>query len=385
MAPLPRYFLKLSRQCRHCPACLHRGFSTTPPIDDRNVRKDGAENAEDQSGNLKRDNDGTKSGVKVCIVGGGVTPLYTAVLLKQYRIVKSINLVDTEGSTSTMETMTDAFHQETGPRINYFGKKNTKQAFKEMDIVALMNETDADDRDAAPREQFQLSVDHVRHMADQMLRFCPGALIAVFARPVTATLAMISEMFKSSGCWNADRIVGCTAAYGARIEDTAATLLKLERASLSVPLAGGADERTVVPLLSRVVPYNQFTNAQCQSLLQSFRTDGNEEMTKTSSGYRRSLSSGTAAAKLITALAGGLCGHDNVITCAYVRSNVLPVCRYFTSELQLGTNGVKRNFGLPKISPGEIALIEQVIPLINEYVDMAVAAVRTKQIRIKTQ
>jgi len=116
--------------------------------------------------------------------------------------------------------------------------------------------------------------------------------------------------------------------------------------------------------------------------LQTFRVG--DEATK-SLNEDLSLSSGTAAAKLIITLASGLCGFDHVITCAYVRSNVLPVCRFFTSELQLGTEGVKRNLGLPKITPTEILLIEQVIPFINEYVDMAVAAVRTEKMRVKTR
>lgn len=125
-----------------------------------------------------------------------------------------------------------------------------------------MDETDAavDRNNTVPREQFQLSIDYVRQMADQVLRFCPGALVVVFVRPVTATLAVISEIFRSSGCWNPDKIIGSTAAHGARIEEMAATLLNLECASLSVPVAGGADERSVVPLLSRAVPFNQFTN-----------------------------------------------------------------------------------------------------------------------------
>lgn len=122
---------------------------------------------------------------------------------------------------------------------------------------------------------------------------------------------------------------------------------------------------------------------QRKTLLQTFREGDDEAVKSLDDGT--SLSFGTAAAKLITTLASGLCGFDNVITCAYVRSNVLPICRFFTSELQIGPEGVKRNFGLPKITPTEVLLIEQVIPLINEYIDMAVAAVRTEKMRVKAR
>jgi len=122
---------------------------------------------------------------------------------------------------------------------------------------------------------------------------------------------------------------------------------------------------------------------QRKTLLQSFRAGDEEARTAFDEGP--SLSSGTAAAKLIINLAAGLSGHDHVITCAYVRSDVLPVCRFFTSELELGPEGVKRNLGLPKISAAEVLLIEQAIPLVNEHVDMAVSAVRTERTRTRTR
>lgn len=123
---------------------------------------------------------------------------------------------------------------------------------------------------------------------------------------------------------------------------------------------------------------------QRKTLQQSFRTS-DEEARAGPLGEGPSLSSGTAAAKLLIKLAAGLSGHDHVLTCAYVRSDVLPICRFFTSELELGPGGVKRNLGLPKISAGEVLQIEQAIPLINEHVDMAIAAVRTEKTRARTR
>lgn len=383
MTALSRSFLDLSRRCGRHPVFSRRGSSKIPPIDDRKdvqrVEKRSVEESTGRKKDSKAQRD-SRASVKVCIIGGGVTPLYTAVLLKQYGIVKSICLVDTRGSTS--EALTDVSHLETTPRIRCFQKKDIKQALKEANIVALMDETDvAAVGNTAVQEQFKLTADYVRQMTDRILRFCPDALVAVFARPVTATLAMVSEIFRCAGWWNPDRIVGSTATYGGRIEDMTAAILNLERASVSVPLAGGADSSTVVPLLSRAVPFNQFTNVQRKTLLQSFRA-GNEKA-RTTFDEGPSLSSGTAAAKLIVNLAAGLSGHERVVTCAYVRSDVLPVCRFFTNELELGPEGVRRNLGLPKISAAEVLLIEQAIPLINEHVDMAVATVRTEKMRMR--
>lgn len=84
---------------------------------------------EERTGSTRRERD-DEANVRVCIIGGGVTPLYTAVLLKQYRIIQSIRLVDTRDSTA--ETVTDASHLETSPRIDSFRKKDIKQALSEV-------------------------------------------------------------------------------------------------------------------------------------------------------------------------------------------------------------------------------------------------------------
>lgn len=78
-----------------------------------------------------------------------------------------------------------------------------------------------------------------------------------------------------------------------------------------------------------------------------------------------------AATKFILSIACGQCGFKNSIASAYVRSNVMPVCRYFANDVEFGPDGVSRNFGLPKISNVELELIEQAIPIINANVELA--------------
>lgn len=227
--------------------------------------------------------------------------------------------------------------------------------------------------DSNSEAQFEDATAYTCEMAEQMVTVSSNALVVVFVRPVTVMLPMVSEIYKLAGWWDPDRIVGSVALDRMRMEATTANLLNLNPAFLSIPMVGGADPYTIVPLLSRACPVNRFTNAQQSMLLQSFR-DRDKEMANIES-RRPILSVGAAAAKLILVLAGGLRGFPNVVTCAYVRSNVLPGCRYFTNELLFGPAGVKKNFGLPKMSPTEVALIEQAIPFINEYIETAMKAV----------
>ncbi|XP_034172336.2 malate dehydrogenase, mitochondrial [Osmia lignaria lignaria] len=316
-----------------------------------------------------------KGDVQVAIIGGSDASIYAAVLLKQSRLIKQIHLVDTKGSL--MSAVLDANHIDTSTRIKYFKRRNLKEALKETNIIALMDETNLDTKDLNIISQFEAASLYVHEMAEKMVRFNSNSLVAVFAKPVTATLPMVSEVYKYSGWWDPDRIIGSTALDRMRMEAITANLLDLNPAFLSVPMVGGADSNSIVPLLSRASPINGFPIAQQKILLQSLRNADKKIANNGSKGP--SLSNGVAAAKLILMLAGGLSGFENIISSAYVRSNVLPVCRFFTTELQFGTSGVMKNFGLPKISSSEISLVEQAIPLINECIEMAIKAVKSNR------
>ena len=128
-----------------------------------------------------------------------------------------------------------------------------------MDIVALLDETDFKLGKENICTQFKASVDYVRKTTEKMINYCPAALVAVFARPVTATLPLVSEIYKCAGCWDPNRIVGSVALEAMQIESFTSRLLDLNPAFFSVPLAGGADYHTIVPLLSAARPFNQFT------------------------------------------------------------------------------------------------------------------------------
>ncbi|XP_076669271.1 malate dehydrogenase, mitochondrial isoform X2 [Andrena cerasifolii] len=244
-------------------------------------------------------------------------------------------------------------------------------------IIALMDETDTNTTDLSPKAQIEAAAAYVHEMAAHMVHCCSESLVAVFTRPVTATVPMVSEVYKLSGWWDPDRIIGSTALDRMRVEAITASLLDLNPAFLSIPMVGGADPYTIVPLLSRTTPINQFTRAQQETMLQSLR-GADQQMANIN--YRGPiLSAGAAAAKLILSLAEGLSGFENVITSAYVRSNILPVCRFFTSELQLGAGGVQKNFGLPKMSASEVLMVEQAIPFINQHTDIAIKAIQSNR------
>lgn len=80
-----------------------------------------------------------KGDIKVCMIGGGESLMYAAVLLKQFRLIKRIHVVDTKDSLAN--AILDISHIDTSPRVKYFKRKHLKEALKEVCIYLLKNET----------------------------------------------------------------------------------------------------------------------------------------------------------------------------------------------------------------------------------------------------
>ncbi|XP_054006221.1 uncharacterized protein LOC128891066 [Hylaeus anthracinus] len=269
MIETQRCFLKFIGKCtsrRHC-----RSISKMPTDDGKVKNKECSEN--DQNPESASDSNDTKNSkfkeydcflpdrkgdVQVCIIGGGETSIYTAVLLKQSRMIKHVHLVDAQNSMAG--AVLDASHIDTSTRIKYFKRKNIKHALKETNIIALMDERDPNTMDSNFPAQFEALTAYTCEMAEQMVTVSSDALVAVFARPVTTTLPMVSEIYKLAGWWDPDRIIGSTSHERMRMEATTANLLNLNPAFLSIPMVGGADPYTIVPLLSQACPINRFTN-----------------------------------------------------------------------------------------------------------------------------
>lgn len=68
--------------------------------------------------------------VSVALIGGGMTPAYTALLLKQEPIIKIIYVGDTGGKSAGL--LLDASHVDTSTKIRYFKKNNIIDALREV-------------------------------------------------------------------------------------------------------------------------------------------------------------------------------------------------------------------------------------------------------------
>ncbi|XP_011301009.1 probable malate dehydrogenase, mitochondrial [Fopius arisanus] len=298
-----------------------------------------------------------------------MTPIFTAVLLKQSKLFRSINIVDVTNSLAG--AVFDAGHIDTKAKIKYYRKSSLKEGLSNVDIIALMDNAEGKILSTEPKIQLMMSSNYVKEMANEISNINPCALVAVFARPVTATLPLVSEIFNRRNCWDPNKILGSVALDVMRIESMAANLFHLNPSFLSVPMTGGADSTTSVPLLTIAKPLNHISREHEKLLMNQLRSCDRELEECAENFNGPAMSSGAAAARFISTIGRALAGETNVKCSAYVRSNIIPFCRFFANEIELGTTGIKNNYGLPKVSPMSVNLIQRAIPIITELSDMA--------------
>ncbi|KAJ8670578.1 hypothetical protein QAD02_001837 [Eretmocerus hayati] len=347
-------------------------------------------NADDESSARRKSNSSDESRCKkiicrkartilVAIVGGGYTPMYTTLLLKQNPAIREIHVIDTNDSLAS--PVCDMRQIDTSATVKHYKMKHIIDGLRNVDIVALMDESDFSLGNKGPYNQFTSCFDYVKKNTECMVKACPDAIVAVFTRPVTATVPLISEVFKKSGIWDPNKIIGSAALESIRITSMMANHLNLSPSSVKVPIAGGVDSSTTVPLLSRIQPSYDFSiEDQCSFIHQFKAIDEKIHETEQKSPI---LSSSVAAAKFLSSLVNGLDGHAVAMENAYVRSDVLPFCPYMTSEVLFGPNGVKKNFGLPKISARDVALVEQAASMIGKITDTVGRFVSTGRVENK--
>lgn len=135
-----------------------------------------------------------------------------------------------------------------------------KNSYFQINIVVLMDETNVIfGNNKGPLSQFSFSCNFVKKITDCLATACPNALVVVFTNPVTATLPLISEIYKTYNLYNPSKIIGSVALDSMKINAITANFLDLNPSCIRVPITGGVDSLTTVPLLSKTTPFNNLT------------------------------------------------------------------------------------------------------------------------------
>ncbi|KTF77570.1 hypothetical protein cypCar_00009995 [Cyprinus carpio] len=205
---------------------------------------------------------------------------------------------------------------------------------------------------------FNTNATIVATLADACARHCPQAMICIISNPVNSTIPITSEVMKKHGVYNPNRVFGVTTLDIVRANAFVAELKGLDPARVNVPVVGGHAGKTIIPLISQCTPKVEFPTDQLSALTGRIQEAGTEVVKAKAGAGSATLSMAYAGARFTFSLLDAMNGKEGVVECAFVRSEETE-CKYFSTPLLLGKNGIEKNLGLGKISAFEEKLVAE--------------------------
>ncbi|XP_037292958.1 malate dehydrogenase, mitochondrial isoform X2 [Manduca sexta] len=311
-----------------------------------------------------------RPGVQVSVLGAD-TPVgqYVALLLKQCPCIKKLRLyeaTDTECAECTRdlcEVVHDLQHINTNCLVQAFSCacNELERCLQNTDIV-LMLENGYLNQDMDFEKRFCYQAPIVKHYADAIANECPKAFIVVCATPIDCMVPLVAETLKETGWYDPRKLLGSVAVPEMRASTLAARALCLEPRYTRVPIVGGTEGESLVPLFSKAVEYFDFARHNALMMTDTVRC-APSAVTRTDGACLRAadLSEAHALAGLVTKVAHALLCHDIPRVSGFVETDagqVISPARYIANTVEIDGNGISKNLGLPKMTEWEIKQVD---------------------------
>nr|XP_061789899.1 malate dehydrogenase, mitochondrial isoform X2 [Nerophis lumbriciformis] len=260
----------------------------------------------------------SQNNAKVAVLGasGGIgQPL--SLLLKNSPLVSQLSLYDI---AHTPGVAADLSHIETRAQVKgYMGPDQLDAALQGCEVVVIP--AGVPRKPGMTRDDlFNTNATIVATLADACARNCPEAMICIIANPLKG----------------------------------------LDPARVSVPVVGGHAGKTIIPLISQCTPKVEFPADQLSALTGRIQEAGTEVVKAKAGAGSATLSMAYAGARFTFSVLDAMNGKEGVVECAFVRSEETE-CKYFSTPLLLGKNGIEKNLGLGKLSAFEEKLVADAI------------------------
>lgn len=296
----------------------------------------------------------SQNSAKVAVLGaaGGIgQPL--SLLLKNSPLVSQLSLYDI---AHTPGVAADLSHIETRAQVTgYMGADQLDAALQGCDVVVIP--AGVPRKPGMTRDDlFNTNATIVATLADACARNCPEAVICVIANPVNSTIPIASEVMKKYGVYNPNKVFGVTTLDIVRANAFVADLKGLDPARVNVPVIGGHAGVTIIPLISQCTPKVEFPADQLAALTSRIQDAGTEVVKAKAGAGSATLSMAYAGARFTFSVLDAMNGKEGVVECGYVRSEETE-CKYFSTPLLLGKNGIEKNLGLGKLTAFEEKLV----------------------------
>jgi len=321
----------------------------------------------------KRSFSSTSKGVKVTVLGaaGGIGQPLSLLLKHNYSIthLSLFDLVNTPGVAA------DLSHINTPTKVTgHVGDDELKASLEGANVVVIP--AGVPRKPGMTRDDlFNINASIVKKLAEAIAKSAPKANILVISNPVNSTVPIVAETLKLLGVYDKGRLFGVTTLDVVRANTFVSQLKGLDMKTTNVTVVGGHAGITIIPLLSQI-PGITFEKDQVEALTKRIQFGGDEVVQAKAGIGSATLSMAYAGAHFTNRLIEALGGKTGIIEPSFVESSVVPGTTFFSSNVELGPNGVKTIHPLGKLSPYEEKLLAAAIPELAQSIKKGVEFAR---------
>jgi malate dehydrogenase len=303
--------------------------------------------------------------VAVLGAGGGIgQPL--SLLLKTDPLVSSLSLYDIRGAPGVAA---DVSHVDTASEVTGYAADQLDQALEGVEVVVIP--AGVPRKPGMTRDDlFNTNASIVRDLAAAVARVAPKAHILVISNPVNSTVPIVAATLEKAGVFDPKRLFGITTLDVVRAARFLGSVAGAAPADSAVTVVGGHSGPTIVPLLSQAANGKGVTGEVYDKLVYRIQFGGDEVVKAKDGAGSATLSMAYAGAKFTNALLRGLNGEKGVITPTFVKSPLFADqgIEFFSSNVELGPEGVKEIHPLGKLSAEEEKLLAACLPELKKNI-----------------
>ncbi|KAK7018657.1 Malate dehydrogenase, cytoplasmic [Paramarasmius palmivorus] len=310
--------------------------------------------------------------VAVLGAGGGIgQPL--SLLLKTDPLVSSLSLYDIRGAPGVAA---DVSHVDTASEVNGYAADQLEQALEGVEVVVIP--AGVPRKPGMTRDDlFNTNASIVRDLASAVGRVSPSAHILVISNPVNSTVPIVAKTLEKAGVFDPKRVFGVTTLDVVRAARFLAGVAGAKPSDTPVTVVGGHSGATIVPLLSQSSYGKAVKGDAYEKLVYRIQYGGDEVVKAKDGAGSATLSMAYAGAKFTNSLLRGLNGEKGVVTPTFVKSPLFADkgIDFFSSNVELGPNGVEKIHPIGPLSAEEEKLMEACLPELKKNIEKGYAFV----------